>query len=238
MLQLIIYLAYSAVLLVASFMYLAYRYPAKVEEKEEENKEEKKEEEKKESFWKKNIKVLIATVVALAALLVITSPYVYKNDFDHLMTPMRWVTIYWGTFLCAVVDIREKKIPNKIVAALFLILLVFIIFNLFQDFSMWKSILGVTALGALIGGGIMFVAMVISRKGVGMGDVKMYLAIGAYVGSREIINTMFFAIFSAAIAGAVLLLTRKASLKDSVPMAPFAFFGVAAVFLLRVRGLM
>jgi len=223
--QLIVYLAYTAILIAASFVYIAYRYPSK-------------EEEKKEPFWKKNIKVLIATLVALTVLLFVTAPYVYKNDFPHLMTPMRWLTIFWGTFLCAVVDIREKKIPNLIVGVLLLIILVFITINLFQEITMWKSILGVTALGALIGGGIMFVAMVVSRKGVGMGDVKLYIAIGAFAGSREIITTMFFAIFSAAIAGAFLLLSRKASLKDSVPMAPFAFFGVAAVFLLRIRGLM
>lgn len=223
--QLIVYLVYTAVLIAASFVYLTFRYPSK-------------EEEKKESFWKKNIKVLIAAAAALAILLFVTVPYVYKNDFSHLMTPMRWLTIYWGTFLCAVIDTREKKIPNVIVAALLLIILVFITINLFQDITMWRSILGVTALGALIGGGIMFVAMVISRKGVGMGDVKLYIAIGAFVGSREIITTMFFAIFSAAIAGAFLLLSRKASLKDSVPMAPYAFIGVAAVFLLRIRGLM
>lgn len=224
--QLIVYLAYTAILIAASFVYLAFRYPSKDEE------------EKKESFWKKNIKVLIATAVTLALLLVVTVPYVYKNGFSHLMTPMRWLTIYWGTFLCAVIDIREKKIPNKIVAALMLIILVFIAINLFQDVTMWKDILGVTALGALIGGGIMFVAMVVSRKGVGMGDVKMYIAIGAFAGSREILTTMFFAIFSAAIAGAFLLISRKATMKDAVPMAPFAFVGVAAVFLLRIRGLM
>ena len=87
-----------------------------------------------------------------------------------------------------------------------------------------------------IGGVILAVAMLLSRKGVGMGDVKLFITIGAYVGSMEIIATLFYTFVVSAVVGIVLLLMKKVKLRDSVPMAPFAFAGVAIEYAFMLIG--
>ena len=91
-------------------------------------------------------------------------------------------------------------------------------------------------IGAGIGGVILAVAMLLSRKGVGMGDVKLFITIGAYVGSMEIIATLFYTFVVSAVVGIVLLLMKKVKLRDSVPMAPFAFAGVAIEYAFMLIG--
>ena len=149
---------------------------------------------------------------------------------------MKWSTIFWGTYLLAKIDYHEKKIPNVIILVLIIIRVPFLIYELIISNEIWQSVLLYPVIGAAIGAGVIIVAMILSRSGIGMGDVKMLLVIGLYVGSTEIIDTMFYMFFLSAIGGVFLLITRKAKMKDSIPMAPFAFAGVAVKYIQLMIG--
>ena len=112
----------------------------------------------------------------------------------------------------------------------------FLIYEAIVNLDYLKMVLTPPILGALAGALVMAVAFLISRKGVGMGDVKLFIVIGFFVGSTSIISTMFYTFFASAIVGIILLLTKKAGLKDSVPMAPFAFVGVVVEYVIFTIG--
>lgn len=223
MISAIVTILYSVALVVASFFYLKVRY------KLCENGCLK-------DIAKKNIKYLIITSVIFLVIVVIETMYAIRHDIYSLPVLMKWSTLFWGVYLLAKIDYHEKKIPNKIVLIMLIARVVFLIYEIVVNLEYWKTVLVYPLLGAAIGGMIMAVAMLISRKGVGMGDVKMFIVIGAFVGSTEILATLFYTILISVIGGVMLLITKKAGLKDSVPMAPFACAGIALKYLLLMIG--
>jgi leader peptidase (prepilin peptidase)/N-methyltransferase len=88
------------------------------------------------------------------------------------------------------------------------------------------SLLGIAA-GA---GGLLALAFVYEkatgREGMGMGDVKMLGAIGAFVGPRGVIVTVFFAALAGTLVG-LAVLARGGGLQTRLPFG--VFLGVAAV---------
>lgn len=223
MISAIVTILYSVALVVASFFYLKVRY------KLCENGSLK-------DIAKKNIKYLIITSVIFLVIVVIETMYAIRHDIYSLPVLMKWSTLFWGVYLLAKIDYHEKKIPNKIILIMLIARVVFLIYEIVVNLEYWKTVLVYPLLGAAIGGMIMAVAMLISRKGVGMGDVKMFIVIGAFVGSTEILATLFYTILISVIGGVMLLITKKAGLKDSVPMAPFACAGIALEYLLLMIG--
>lgn len=223
MISAIVTILYSVALVVASFFYLKVRY------KLCENGSIK-------DIAKKNIKYLIITSVIFLVIVVIETMYAIRHDIYSLPVLMKWSTLFWGVYLLAKIDYHEKKIPNKIILIMLIARVVFLIYEIVVNLEYWKTVLVYPLLGAAIGGMIMAVAMLISRKGVGMGDVKMFIVIGAFVGSTEILATLFYTILISVIGGVMLLITKKARLKDSVPMAPFACAGIALEYLLLMIG--
>lgn len=223
MISAIVTILYSVALVVASFFYLKVRY------KLCENGCLK-------DIAKKNIKYLIITSVIFLVIVVIETMYAIRHDIYSLPVLMKWSTLFWGVYLLAKIDYHEKKIPNKIILIMLIARVVFLIYEIVVNLEYWKTVLVYPLLGAAIGGMIMAVAMLIFRKGVGMGDVKMFIVIGAFVGSTEILATLFYTILISVIGGVMLLITKKAGLKDSVPMAPFACAGIALKYLLLMIG--
>lgn len=149
---------------------------------------------------------------------------------------IRWTTLLWGTYLLAYVDWKEKKIPNKVLLAMFLLRVALLAYEVMNNLEFWKAALFHPMAGAVAGGLMMLIAMLISRDGVGMGDVKLFFLVGLYVGGTEIVSVLFYSVLACAIAGIILLITKKASLKDTVPIAPFSFIGISVEFLFLMFG--
>lgn len=223
MISAIVTILYSVALIAASFFYLKARYRLC-------------ENDSLKDVAKKNIKYLILTAIVFVSMIVVEVMYALKHDIYSLPVLMKWSSLFWGIYLLAKVDYHEKKIPNKVVLVMLILRVAFLVYEVWINLDFWKNVLVYPLLGAAIGGMIMAVAMLISRKGVGMGDVKMFIVIGAFVGSTEILATMFYTFLISAIGGICLLVTKKAGLKDSIPMAPFACAGVALEYLLLMIG--
>ncbi len=88
-------------------------------------------------------------------------------------------------------------------------------------------------LGLLVCGGIFFLIAVLSKGGMGLGDVKLAAAIGANFGWKIGVTSLFLSVLLGAVTGIVLMLLRKKGRKDKIPFGPFmivsiyicAFFG-------------
>ena len=85
--------------------------------------------------------------------------------------------------------------------------------------------LGNALIGIGLGGGLFFLVAVLSRGGMGGGDIKLIAMIGAFLGWRAVLVTILLGALSGAIVGVALILLKQKRRKDPVPFGPFLALG-------------
>jgi|SRR5262245_60678342 len=124
----------------------------------------------------------------------------------------------------ALIDLDHKIIPNTITLPGILLGL---------GLSLWA--LPITPLASLIGlvaGGLFFyLVAVVSKGGMGGGDIKLIAMIGAFLGWQGAFFTILTGALMGSVVGVGLMLLGKKGRKDKVPFGPFLSFG-AIVFTL------
>ena len=65
----------------------------------------------------------------------------------------------------------------------------------------------------------------ICPKGMGLGDVKLIAALGAFLGFEKVILAIFIASISGSIIGVVIAIVKQQSLKRQIPFGPFLATG-------------
>ena len=85
-------------------------------------------------------------------------------------------------------------------------------------------------IGILVGGGSLFIVLwvyhfVTGAEGMGGGDVKLLAMIGAIIGWKGVIFTIFISSVTGTIIGIVIMLRTKKGLKLAVPFGPFLSIG-------------
>jgi len=130
------------------------------------------------------------------------------------------------SYIAMVFDIDTKRIPNTIVLIMItgwmLLLLPLIVFDTDSGIRQLTD----SIFGLLAGGGLFLLVYIISRKGLGGGDVKFMAAVGLYLGLTETVPAILYGTVLAALTGAVLILLKKIGRKDTMPLAPFLFIGI------------
>ena len=127
-----------------------------------------------------------------------------------------------ASFFCVVlvvlsaIDLTHRIVPNRIVLPAALVVLV--AQTALEPSPEW-------ALGALGAAGFLFAAALAYPAGMGMGDVKLALLLGAMLGRTVSVGLMVGMV--AALVPSVLLLARhgSAARKMGIPFAPFLAFG-------------
>jgi prepilin peptidase CpaA len=108
---------------------------------------------------------------------------------------------YWGAAAligCALLtDIRSMRIPNVLCAAAFAAAL------LYGGIAFGSHGLLVSLIGAAAGLGPMLVLY--AARGIGAGDVKLFGALGAWLGTGQVLNVMMYSILYAGMIGLLLL---------------------------------
>src|SRR5205814_1595350 len=87
-----------------------------------------------------------------------------------------------------------------------------------------RALIGAIA-GALLAGAIFYGIALVSRGGMGGGDVKLAAMIGAFVGWQRVLVAIFLAVVAGGIVGLALLLTGRKRRKDPLPFGPFLALG-------------
>lgn len=106
-------------------------------------------------------------------------------------------------------------------------------FNLLQTFPLWLISLAAGLLGALVGGGFLWLVGEVWKRfrgvdAMGLGDVKMMLGVGALLGWRLTLLSIFTGAFTGALAGIFLLSKQKE--KDLQMQIPFGIFlGIGSI---------
>jgi leader peptidase (prepilin peptidase)/N-methyltransferase len=122
----------------------------------------------------------------------------------------------------AAIDVEHRIVPNKIVLPAFVLVLA--AHTIIDPSIEWT-------LGALGASLFLFVAALIYPKGMGMGDVKLALLLGAMLGKLMVIG-MFLGMLTAMVPSLVLLARHGAAArKMGIPFAPFLAIGaIIALF--------
>jgi leader peptidase (prepilin peptidase)/N-methyltransferase len=85
--------------------------------------------------------------------------------------------------------------------------------------------------GALAFGGVLFLVAVISKGGMGGGDIKLAAVIGAFTGIPGAIITLLLSSFLGAVFGITLMALGKAGRKTPVKFGPFLAIGAYTAYL-------
>ncbi len=155
------------------------------------------------------------------------------------------VLFYWYVvavlIVIAVYDLRHYLIPDVVIWPALLLAMVY---NGVSDLAAIAEGSGkvlaaaefsrtISGLGSGIGAAAFFWAIVAISRGrwLGLGDVKLVAFMGLVLGWPRILPALVAAFWVGAIAGAVLLLTRRKHLKSPIPFGPSLAFGTIAVML-------
>jgi leader peptidase (prepilin peptidase) / N-methyltransferase len=112
--------------------------------------------------------------------------------------------------------------------------------GLFAGMPLWAASLGGAVLGALVGGGSLWLMGWLWEKlrgveAMGLGDVKMMFMVGAYLGWRLTILNLFLGVLSGSLIGIALMLRQgKHDLQMLLPFGVFLGIGAVAALLFGV----
>lgn len=137
-----------------------------------------------------------------------------------------------GVVLLAVTDYKVKKIPNAVTLLLLLLRCFFMAWGIIVHHDSIKTTILYSLVGMLFGGGFILICMIISKGGIGAGDLKIFAVIGLYFGLPGLIQIMVYSLLLSALWAIGLLLTKKAKMKSTLPMAPFILTGLTVYYIL------
>ncbi|MCP2035068.1 leader peptidase (prepilin peptidase)/N-methyltransferase [Planomicrobium sp. HSC-17F08] len=125
--------------------------------------------------------------------------------------------------IITVSDIAYMLIPDKVLLPVGIVLLAL---RLFIPLDPWWDAL----LGAAVGFGILLLIAIVSKGGMGGGDIKLFFVIGLVLGTSGTLMTLFFASLIGAIAGIVQLRVRNQDRKTPVPFGPSIALGAVITY--------
>jgi prepilin signal peptidase PulO-like enzyme (type II secretory pathway) len=144
----------------------------------------------------------------------------WSDGFGQLLAGL---TFFSFLLICTVIDLNEMILPNKLTVPGMIIGLIFAAVGFTIPF--WQSLLGL-----FVGGAILLVISLISRGGMGLGDVKFIAFIGSFVGVLGVLKTLFIASIIGTVIGLIYLLYTKQGRTTPIPFGPFLAVAGAIVF--------
>lgn len=120
--------------------------------------------------------------------------------------------------LISVIDLRTRTIPNRLILMGLAVGLPLIWWS--RSLPLSRAVLGL-----ILTGGLMLIAAVLARGGVGGGDVKLAGLIGFYLGPVGGVRALYAGIILGALVSLVLLVLKARKRKDFIPYGPFLAFG-------------
>lgn len=124
------------------------------------------------------------------------------------------------------IDLDHQIIPNRLVLVL---LLYALLVQLVMPLIPWS----VALWGGALGGGLFLLLAVVSRGGMGGGDIKLVTVLGFWFGWGQLLLLLFLAFLVGGLVGGLLLALGLKKRKDGIPFGPFL---VLAAFVVTVWG--
>lgn len=126
--------------------------------------------------------------------------------------------------IITVSDIAYMLIPDKVLLPFAAVLLI-LRFVIPLD-PWWDSLVG-----AAVGFSVLLLIAVLSKGGMGGGDIKLFLVIGLVLGTAGTLLTLFVASFIGTVVGIIILRIRKQGRKTPIPFGPSIALSAVLVYL-------
>jgi len=174
-------------------------------------------------YCKKRISFQYPLVELLSGIILPLSFFLFGFSLKFL------VTIIFLYLLIPIffIDLRHSVIPDKVTIPGIIIGFLFSFF--ITDIQWLNSLLGIT-----IGGGMLLLIALIGKwvfkkEAMGMGDVMVFMMVGAFLGWKGVILTLIIASFIGSIVGVIIIAQKKK--KDTViPFGPFIAIATVIVY--------
>lgn len=115
-------------------------------------------------------------------------------------------------------DMYYMLIPDKI---LLFFLPIFIAARIFIPLTPWYDAI----IGAVVGYVLLAVIIIVSKGGMGAGDMKLFGVIGFVLGWKNILLTFFLAALFGAVIGGAFMMAKKVNKGQPIPFGPFIVMG-------------
>lgn len=185
---------------------------------------------------KASMVLAVCSAVLLEALAAMFGLILVRIGSMTFFEALRALLVLCVLLFTAVIDFKLMIIPN----VLTLFLLAVSVVTYIIEFIISPDGIMLTGLDALLGCAICFVIFfigkMISRKGMGMGDIKMAAVMGLALGLNSALGCMLWSMIIASVTGIILLATKKMKTKSKIAMAPFFFAGTAAGHIMLAIG--
>jgi leader peptidase (prepilin peptidase)/N-methyltransferase len=160
--------------------------------------------------------LIIESLVGLLALCVVLK-------FGVTFTGLIYFMFIAALIVITFIDIDHQIIPNEISLPGIAAGLVFSFFIPTLTFS--NSLIGIIA-----GGGSLWLVatlylLLTHREGMGFGDVKLLAMIGAFIGWKGVVVTIFTGSAIGTIVGITTMLIKRKDMKMAIPFGPFLSIG-------------
>lgn len=217
-----ILIALSLIYVIASFTYLVWKElngdtPVK----------------KLKNAVSRNKKILIYSIIVFAVLVGMSVFLSIVYTESTLIHNMKMITLLAILATVTVTDIKEQKIPNKVVVAGLLLRVAFAVAEFATMGAEAFLAIAKDALYSLILVAVLFVLGVLLLKGgIGMGDIKLMAVMGLFQGITGVISSLFLSLLVIFVLAIIMLITKKKQKKDSIEFAPSVMVGTLASIIL------
>lgn len=117
-----------------------------------------------------------------------------------------------------ITDLKYMRIPDKIVLPCMVVMFVIRVF--FHPLPFYQYFLGY-----ILGGLLLLLIALVSRGGMGGGDIKLYAFIGLAVGYKLVLIGFFLSCLIGAMIGLILIRVGIYKRKEPIPFAPYILLG-------------
>lgn len=163
---------------------------------------------------KKRISPLYPTMEFVTGCLFAYS-YMHLGFQVELLTALLMVSMF---MILMVTDLKYMLIPNRV---LLFFLPLFVVLRIIQPLDSWWS----PWVGGFIGFSIIALIILLSKGGMGAGDMKLFGVIGIILGFPNVLLAFFFANLVGLLYSIPLIIGSKKGWKKAVPFGPAIIIG-------------
>ena len=157
--------------------------------------------------------------------LILNSKYNLFSDFFVSFGLLNSLRLIFGILIMVllvfstVFDLKYMVLPDFSTVILIIIAFLGVVFD--------ESNIIPYLLSALIASGFLLILNIFTKgNGMGMGDVKLAVFMGLFLGYPKIIVAFYVAFIVGAIFGLILMIFKKANKKSQIPFGPFMVLGI------------
>ncbi|WP_081092509.1 A24 family peptidase [Peribacillus simplex] len=168
---------------------------------------------------KARISPLYPVVEMLTGILFASAP-IFLGWSGELLIGWTLISLFMIIFVS---DVTYMLIPDKI---LLFFMVIFIILRVSFPLSPWWDSIA----GAAIGFSLLLLIAVVSKGGMGGGDIKLFAVIGFALGTKLVLLSLLFASFYGALFGIIGMSSGVLDKKTVIPFGPYIVFGTLTAY--------